>query len=145
VCLLSRLFLFACHFRPVPNLISQTSLSFLEDECVAPVYDPRTKHLGTIRLEISYVRLGSVKGLQLRRSGWCTKKRKSGLYIACVTPFDLLCSNEPGFGLGRAVLMNQDRYGQSERIERSKASAVTTAPYDPEDPGPAVVFMFRSQ
>lgn len=65
---------------------------------MAPIHDPRTKHLDTIRLEIPYVQLGSAKALKpvlLERVGMVYEEAKKcmGCILHTINPFVFFSSN----------------------------------------------------
>ncbi|PVF97295.1 hypothetical protein CPB86DRAFT_707347 [Serendipita vermifera] len=96
-----------------------TALELTDDEFVAPVHDDRLNEAGTIRLEVTYVKLGTsvpvitteVENITIAHE----RAKKAGAMITTFAP--------------------------EERIEHG--SAVSTSPYYPDQLGPHVTFVFK--
>jgi hypothetical protein len=92
--------------------------------------DPRTEHIGTIRLEVSYVQLGPVKALKpalLEEVGVVHEKAKKigGLYMR-VWLRSISSLRGLGFGTSRAAELGQVR--ESERMNRFKSQRPPMTP-----------------
>lgn len=93
-----------------------TTLQLTDDEHAAPVHDDA----GTIRLEISWVRIGSATSI-----------------VKADVADHVTVAHERAKKGGMMITT----YAEPERIECGKA--VSTRPYYPDEPGPFVTFIFR--
>ncbi|KAF8591218.1 hypothetical protein K439DRAFT_1627287 [Ramaria rubella] len=118
--------------KPVERMGAKTSarrlkpfrfsvLRLTDDDTIANQNDPGLKDMGTIKIEISRVKLGGevpFKGYEAQEHGLVHEKAKK-LGAHCIA------------------------YDPSKRTVASRTVAVTTAPYDINNPGPYVTFVFN--
>ncbi|KIJ55007.1 hypothetical protein M422DRAFT_775170 [Sphaerobolus stellatus SS14] len=96
-------------------------LELTDDDDVADRYDPHLNNTGTIRVEITRVKLGAevpFKGYEAEEHGTVHEKaKKMGAH----------CTS----------------FGPAKRTNSTRTVSITTAPYDEENPGPHVIFLFK--
>ncbi|GJJ08353.1 hypothetical protein Clacol_002567 [Clathrus columnatus] len=95
-------------------------LTLTDDDSVADIHDPSLEHMGTIRLEISQVKLGSeIQFKGYRAEEHCAVHEKAKKLGAHCTSF-----------------------GPGQRTDSTRTVAITTIPYDENRPGPYLTFVF---
>ncbi|KAL5504381.1 hypothetical protein ACEPAH_8455 [Sanghuangporus vaninii] len=99
-----------------------TELSLTDDDDLANPYDTSLGRIGSIRIEITRVRLGA----EVPFAGY-DEAQDPGVVHERAKKAGAHCTN----------------FGDAKRIERARTVSISTAPYDPNEPGPFVVFEFR--
>ncbi|KAL5526324.1 hypothetical protein ACEPAF_8047 [Sanghuangporus sanghuang] len=99
-----------------------TELSLTDDDDLASPYDTSLGRIGSIRIEITRVRLGA----EVPFAGY-DKAQDPGVVHERAKKAGAHCTN----------------FGDAKHIERARTVSISTAPYDPNEPGPFVVFEFR--
>ncbi|KAL5525560.1 hypothetical protein ACEPAG_6896 [Sanghuangporus baumii] len=99
-----------------------SELSLTDDDDLASPYDTSLGRIGSIRIEITRVRLGA----EVPFAGY-GEAQDPGVVHERAKKAGAHCTN----------------FGDAKRVAKAQTVSISTAPYDPNEPGPFVVFEFR--